>query len=440
MTDYLDRDLPLPYCAGCGHPHVLQALDQALRDVALPDHRYALVTDIGCVGLADAYFPSLHTVHALHGRAAAVAAGIQLGSTPGDEAPLKPIVLVGDGGATIGLLHLVHAAQMDVDVTVIVHNNLIYGMTGGQHSGLTPEGLKTTTTPAGNPVPPLDLGRVLAGAGCSFFARTRAPGNDLVETLVEAIRHPGFACVEALELCPTFASRIGGMTGKGLTALVEENHLEMGIQRRARTPVAAAEVSDRDPLQGGIVPNPSWRRLDRTARLVVAGRAGERAQSAAKLVASAACAAGLHATVRTDNPVTQGKGFSVAEVTVSPESIHYTGLVDPDLVVVCAPEGLAELERRGTLRGASGAPGRVVVDTSIDLPAEAIVERIDLRKRFGAKGAALGALAAEVTALGWWTHDAWAAAIDRLPVQVAEDTRKVFAKAGVGLADRHLTA
>ena len=125
MTDYLDRSAPLPYCAGCGHPHVLQALDLALQVVGLPAHRYALVTDIGCVGLADAYFPSLHTVHALHGRAAAVAAGIQLGSTPDAEAPLKPIVLVGDGGSTIGLLHLVHAAQLDVDVTVIVHNNLI---------------------------------------------------------------------------------------------------------------------------------------------------------------------------------------------------------------------------------------------------------------------------------------------------------------------------
>ena len=428
MTDYLDRSSPLPYCAGCGHPHVLQALDEALQDVGLPRHRYALVTDIGCVGLADAYFPALHTVHALHGRAAAIAAGIQLGTQPSDEGPLKPIVLVGDGGSTIGLLHLVHAAQLDVDVTVIVHNNLIYGMTGGQHSGFTPEGLKTTTTPTGSPVPPLDLGRVLAGAGCSFFARTRAPGDDLVETLVEAIRHPGFACVEALELCPTFASRIGGMTGKGLTALVEEQHLEMGVQRHARAPIAAADVRDRDPLLGGLVPNPAWARLDRTARLVVAGRAGERAQSAARLVASAACAAGLHATVRTDNPVTQGKGFSLAEVTVSPERIHYTGLVDPDLIVVCAPEGLAELVRRGELHGTTG---RILLDASLEVRAETSAKQVDLRKRFGPKAASLGALAAEVTALDWWAPEAWAAAIDRLPARVAEDTRKVFAKAGV---------
>ena len=149
MTEFLDTTAGLPYCAGCGHPHVLQAMDQALAEVALPAHRYALVTDIGCVGLADAYFPTLHTVHALHGRASAIASGIQLGSRANGEDPLKPVVLVGDGGSTIGLLHLVHAAQLDVDVTVIVHNNLIYGMTGGQHSGFTPEGLKTTTTPAG---------------------------------------------------------------------------------------------------------------------------------------------------------------------------------------------------------------------------------------------------------------------------------------------------
>ena len=431
MTDYLDHSAPLPYCAGCGHPHVLKALDQALAQVGLPAHRYALVTDIGCVGLADAYFPTLHTVHALHGRAAAVAAGIQLGTRTTDDVPLKPVVLVGDGGSTIGLLHLVHAAQLDIDVTVIVHNNLIYGMTGGQHSGFTPEGLKTTTTPTGSPLPPLDLGQVLAGAGCSFFGRCRAPGDRLVSTLVEAIRHPGFACVEALELCPTFAARIGGVTGKSLNALVEEGHLVMGIQRRGRRPVAVAETLDRDPLRGGLVPNPAWARLARPARLVVAGRAGERAQSAAKLVASAACAAGLHATVRTDNPVTQGKGFSVAEVTISPERINYTGLVDPDLVVVCAPEGLAELTRRGTLRGASGTPRRIVVDASIELPTEIEAGRLDLRKRYGPKAAALGALAAEISALDWWSPEAWSAAIDRLPAPVAEDTRKIFAKAGV---------
>ena len=133
--------------------------------------------------------------------------------------------------------------------------------------------------------------------------------------------------------------------------------------------------------------------------------------------------------MRTDNPVTQGKGFSLAEVTVSPEPIDYTGLVDPDLVVVCAPEGLAELDRRGTLRGASGTPRRVVVDAGIELPDGIQASHLDLRKRFGAKSAALGALVSEITPLGWWAPEAWAAAIDALPAKTAEDTRRVFAKA-----------
>jgi pyruvate/2-oxoacid:ferredoxin oxidoreductase beta subunit len=432
VTSFLDSSAVLPYCAGCGHPHVLRALDEALAATAVPTHRFALVTDIGCVGLADAYFPTLHTVHALHGRAAALATGIQLGERGGQgradaESPLKPIVLVGDGGATIGLLHLVHAAQIDVDVTVIVHNNLIYGMTGGQHSGLTPDGFVTTTTPGGNPTPPLDLGMLLAGAGCSFFARVRAPGDDLAATIAEAIRHPGFACVEALELCPTFAARVGGMTGKGLTAMVDERGMAMGTVRRERArpaaPPPAASLSDRDPLAGGIAVEPSWSNLDRTVRAVVAGKAGERVQSAAKLAASAAAAAGLHATVRPDNPVTQGRGFSLAEITISPERVGYTGLVDPDLIVVVAEEGLAELSRRGAL-----AARTVLVDAALPVAEDVVAERRDLRKRFGAKAAALGALSEAIVEAGWWRREAWDAAIAALAPAPRADTEKVFAK------------
>ena len=169
-----------PTAPAAGIPHVLHALDRGPRSrSACRPHRYALVTDIGCVGLADAYFPSLHTVHALHGRAAAVAAGIQLGDATGRRrARSSRSCSSATAASTIGLLHLVHAAQLDVDVTVLVHNNLIYGMTGGQHSGFTPEGLKTTTTP-GRAAP----SRRSTWAACwpapaaRFFARVPGAGD-----------------------------------------------------------------------------------------------------------------------------------------------------------------------------------------------------------------------------------------------------------------------
>jgi hypothetical protein len=399
VSEYLDRAATNPYCAGCGHPHVLHALDDALRALDLSPRRVAIVTDIGCVGLADALFPSLHTVHTLHGRSVAIAAGLAMG-----EPALKPVVLIGDGGVGIGLLHLVHAAQLNVDVTVLVHNNLVYSMTGGQHSLLTPPGMQTTTTPQGCPIPSLDLGALLPGAGAGFLARVVAPSQELAPTIADAIRHAGFACVEVLELCPPFGTRVGGVSGKTLREGGPFGILHQETARPAFTPpCAAAEESD-----PGIEPHPAWRRLDRTARLLVAGRAGERVQSAALLAATAGCAAGLQVTVRTENPVTQGKGFSLAEITLALEPVAYTGLVAPDVVLVTAPEGQRELEARGLAHG--------------DV-------REDLRTRYGAKGAALGGLVEAIDQAGWWDRQAWAAAVARLPAAHRSDAEAVLRQA-----------
>jgi hypothetical protein len=385
----------MPYCPGCGHPHVLRALDDAWKTVDLPHPQVALVTDIGCVGLADALFPSTHTVHTLHGRSAAIAAGLRMA-----QPNLKPVVLIGDGGAGIGLLHLVHAAQINVDITVLVHNNLIYGMTGGQHSQLTEMGMRTTTTPEGCPVPPLELGAVLPAG---FFGRAVAPSAELAPMIAAAIDHPGFACVEVLELCPTFAARVGGVTGEAL-----KERGPFGILRRDTTRAALAPpVASAAEPEEGLESHPAWGRLDRTARVVVAGRAGERVRSAALLAATAGAAAGLHATVRTDNPVTQGRGFSLAELTLAPEPVAYTGLVDPDYVIVTAPEGQGQLAGRGLPR--------------VDV-------REDLRRKYGAKSAALGGVVEAIEAAGWFERDAWEAAIARLPADHRADAEAVLQK------------
>jgi len=412
----LDHDREFPYCPGCGHPHVLRALDDALKQTPLPVERTALVTDIGCVGLADALFPGMHTVHTLHGRSVAVAAGLVMGDAHRDGPPLRPVVLIGDGGAGIGLLHLIHAAQINAGVTVLVHNNLLFGMTGGQHSLLTPRGLPTTTTPEGCPVPPLDLGRLLPDAGAGFFARGVAPGPELAPMIAQALRHPGFACVEILELCPTYATRVGGLSGKALRALPGKRGLSTGIltfdASRPPFPRPGPRPAERLEL-AGVRPNADWGKLDRRASFVLAGRAGGRVQSAALLAASAAMAAGLHAAVRTDNPVTQGKGFSVAEVTLGPEPIDYTGLSRPDLTLAVAPEGVAQLFARGLLEPA-GAARRTVFDGSLQPPPDLDVAQRDYLGRFGGRRAALGALVEEIQRAGWWDRSAWHDAIGRL--------------------------
>ncbi|RMG42885.1 MAG: hypothetical protein D6718_13285 [Acidobacteria bacterium] len=415
VTAFLDERSSLPYCPGCGHSHVLRALDAAIQRSGVEPRSVVLVTDIGCVGLADRLFPSLHTVHALHGRAAAVACGMQVYAAGAGAAPVKPIVLVGDGGATIGLLHLVHAAQLDADVTVLVHNNLVYGMTGGQHSGFTPEGLPTTTTPGGNPVPPIDLAGVLAAAGAGYFARSRVPAKELPDRLAAAIARPGFACVELLELCPTFAARVGGVTGKDLGRLAEERGGEGVIfDRPPRRGTMRAQAPPPAPLENPLEPHPSWSALGRTVRVAIGGRAGEGVQSAARLAAAAAALAGLWVAVRTDNPVTQGTGFSLAELALSPDRGEAAVPGSPDLVIAIAPEGMAALGERGWL-GEGSPAARTIIDEELPGGDGLVAEREPLVRRFGRRGAALGALALASARGGWFVPDAWRAAAERLP-------------------------
>lgn len=435
MTEFLDTSKPFPYCPGCGHPHVLRYLDEALVKTGLTKEQITLVTDIGCVGLADAYFPTVHTVHSLHGRSVAVASGLYLGDRATPKAkPLKPIVLIGDGGVGIGLLHVVHAAQINANVTVLVHDNLIYGMTGGQHSMLTPPGMKTTTTPEGNVVPPLDLGAIIIGAGGGFFARTSAPGDDVAGFIAQAIEHPGFSCVEIYELCPTFATRKDGLTARDLKTMPERLGRPFGILKndRSRAPFVSDNPDSKHvpspTTNGGVTPNPAWKKLDKLAQIVIAGRAGEHIQSAATLTATAAAAAGLFATIRTDNPVTQGSGFSLAEITISPEPVAYTGLRNPDVVIVTAAEGQKELESRGVFKNA-GSFQRLVGDTTLTLPEAPGIAKADYRTRFGAKNAALGAVIEEISRAAWWDRAAWQAAIDRLPTKQKEDAAELLKKA-----------
>jgi hypothetical protein len=163
--------------------------------------------------------------------------------------------------------------------------------------------------------------------------------------------------------------------------------------------------------------------------VVVAGRAGERVQSAALLAADAACAAGLQATVRTDNPVTQGAGFSLAELTVAPHRVAYIGLREPDLLLVTAPEGQVELAARGLMSSPAVARHHVL-DAQLTPPPGLEVVSHDLRKRYGGKSAALGGLMQEIDAAGWWGREAWSLAIARLPEKQQKDALATLGKIG----------
>ncbi len=400
-ASYLTTGGPLPYCKGCGHGLVLRALSDALERLRWPANDLVIVTDIGCVGLADAQFVTPHTVHTTHGRSTAFAAGMALADGALAEGRLKPVVMIGDGGATIGLNHLVNAALLNPDVTVLVHNNFLYGMTGGQNSAFTPQEFITATTPAGNFVPPLDLGRLLLASRAGFVARQFASDRELADVIARAVAHPGFALVEILELCTAYATRWNELTGAQLKQVAEKAGYQIGVLREETRPTFGVAYRER---LGAAAPRRAVARasprvssgvraqLKQPVGMILAGSAGEHVQSSASLLAQAALAAGLYVTQKNDNPVTQGTGFSLSELILSRTEILFTGIEQPNVVLVVSEEGARELER-GDVWSRVDSATLVLADTKLPLPPVAgQVLRFPFREAAGAKLAALAAI------------------------------------------------
>jgi len=388
----------MPYCKGCGHGVVSRKLNDALVRSGVTPEEVVITSDIGCVGLVDPLFPGVHTVHTIHGRSTAMAAGAVLADRILFDGRIKNVVMIGDGGATIGLLHLSQAALMNVDVTVLLHNNMLYGMTGGQHSALTPEEFVTSTTPGGNWVPALDMEQFLRGSQAPYFARKLATDADLADVIAEAIAFPGFALVEILELCTGFAVPLNHMDGKSLRAMADARGHALGvlIRRDDRRPYdemyrEAMATRERTVAEATTVESFAHR-LSKPFTLVVAGSAGERVQSAAAVISQAAVLSGLSCVQKNDYPVTVGSGFSLAEVKLSPEPILFTGSDAPDAIVVVSADGLAQLRARGDVSRLA-ADGTIVADETLaeHLPAGPVVSR-PFRKALSPDAAAFGAL------------------------------------------------
>jgi hypothetical protein len=395
---------------------VARQLNAALVRMQVDPRDVVLTSDIGCVGLVDPLFPAVHTVHTIHGRSTAVATGTVLADALAGAGRLRNIVMIGDGGASIGLLHLTQAALLNVDVTVLIHNNMLYGMTGGQHSALTPEGFITSTTPGGNWVPAIDMEQLLRSCGGGFFARVLATDHGLADVIVDAVNHPGFAVVEILEMCTGYAVPMNDMDGKTLRTLAEQRGHALGrlLDRRDRAPyhVAYRERFPRRDSDAGSAhapaPAAAPHRLTRPIGTVIAGSAGERVQSAAAILCQAVLTAGAWCTQKNDYPVTVGSGFSLSEVRVSPERILYTGIDAPDAIVITSADGLREVKSRGDI-GRLAPDGVIIADDTVaaDLPADRTVA-LPLRRALSPRLAAFGGVAVLVDRLGMLDPDALA--------------------------------
>ncbi len=188
---------PTTWCPGCGDGIVLKAIAMALDEMGTDPNDVAVVSGIGCSGRMSTFF-NTNTLHTTHGRALSFATGIKL------SRPEKTVIVVsGDGdAASIGGNHLIHAARRNIGLKLIIINNGIYGMTGGQVSPTTSQGFYTETTPYGNFEPSFDLADLLTGARSTFIARETVTHQlKLKQVLKASFEHKGFSAVEVLSNC-----------------------------------------------------------------------------------------------------------------------------------------------------------------------------------------------------------------------------------------------
>ena len=221
VRKYLRPGLRLPFCPGCGNYIIIPTFLRAVHELDHEDlSRFVFCSGIGCAAWIPSPYFNADSLHTPHGRAIPVATGVKLA-----RPELNVVVFGGDGDiAGIGCGHLIHAARRNADLTVIMVNNMVYGMTGGQVAPTTPLGARTTTTPYGAFERPLDVARLVAAAGANYSARwTTAHQEELQAAFKRALTGRGFRFVEVVSQCPTnFGRRIGKPEAKQMLAWFKE--------------------------------------------------------------------------------------------------------------------------------------------------------------------------------------------------------------------------
>lgn len=198
--DYKSDVKPI-WCAGCGHFAVLSAITKALAHLSLPPEQVALVSGIGCSSRLPAY-THVYGFHGIHGRALPIATGLKVA-----RPDLTVLVTGGDGdGFSIGGNHFMHACRRNLDLTYIVMDNEVYGMTKGQASPTTaPDWKKSSLTPHGTGLPSFNPAAIALASGAGFIARGfSGDPTSLTDLLIQGIQYPGFSFIHVLSPCITY--------------------------------------------------------------------------------------------------------------------------------------------------------------------------------------------------------------------------------------------
>ena len=199
LEDYSSED-PIAWCPGCGNFSILKALKKALVDIQQKPHELVIVSGIGQAPKTPHYL-RCNCFNGLHGRTLPVATGIKLANHQ-----LTVMALGGDGdGYGEGGNHFIHAMRRNINLTYLVHNNQVYGLTKGQASPTSEHGFVTKTTPRGAISPACNPLLLAIASDCSFVARGFAGEVDHLANLIKAgIEHNGFALIDILQPCVSF--------------------------------------------------------------------------------------------------------------------------------------------------------------------------------------------------------------------------------------------
>jgi len=235
---YLKDRLPTIWCAGCGLGTATAAFLRGFDEAGIDQDKTVLVNGIGCSGRTAAYL-DFDVLKGTHGRAIAFATGIKL-----FRPELTVVVMAGDGDTlAIGGNHFIQAARRDVGIKVILFNNQIYGMTGGQVSPTTPFGARASTAPAGASERAFDACKLAEAAGASYVARATAFHTQLLTRLVRnALLHEGFSLVEVTSQCPQQYGR-WNKAGSAYDMLKWQKEHAVRVEKAAK--MAPSELKDK---------------------------------------------------------------------------------------------------------------------------------------------------------------------------------------------------
>jgi 2-oxoglutarate ferredoxin oxidoreductase subunit beta len=265
ISPYVRMDrMPHIWCPTCGIGTAVKCYASALERTKTDLDKVAVVSGIGCTGRVAGYM-KLDGFHSTHGRAVPFATGLKLG-----RPELLVTVFSGDGDLSgIGGNHLIHAARRNMDLLVILVNNFIYGMTGGQNAPTTPPTARSSTMPYGNFEPPFNLPHLAASCGAAYVARwTSLHVRRLTRSFEEGIRRKGFRFIEVIAPCSTLYARLNKL-GTGFDLMqyyYEQSEIRTGADTRELTidyqgPLICGKFVDEDRPTFGELMNAHYTKI-----------------------------------------------------------------------------------------------------------------------------------------------------------------------------------